>query len=102
MNTIYEHAYEEIPVSTYDPAMDAPEPPTPRRKEPFKTRRHAYGNCHDLHGKTILYTGKYRSCGTLYKYAAIGIDYPRNIITVNCDRKSAAKMLRAIRKELSC
>ena len=97
--TIYEHAVEELPPTTYDPAMDAPEP---RRKAPFNTRRHAYGNCHDLHGKTSLYTGKYRSGSTLYKYAAIGINYPRNIITVVCDRKSAAKMLRAIRKELSC
>ena len=101
MKTIYEHAYEEIPVSTYDPAMDA-EPPTPLRKAPFNTRRHTFGNCHDLHGETRLYTGKYRSSGTLYKYAAIGISYTKSIIPVNCDRISAAKMLRAIRKELSC
>jgi hypothetical protein len=102
MNTIYEHAVEELPPTTYDPAMDAPEPPTPRRKAPFNTRRHAYGNCHYLHGETRLYTGKYRFRDEIIKYAAIGISYPKNIIPVNCDRISAAKMLRAIRKELSC
>jgi hypothetical protein len=102
MNTLYEHAVEELPPTTYDPAMDAPEPPTMRRKAPFKTRRNTFGNCHDLHGETRLYTGKYRSSGTLYKYAAIGISYPNDVVTVNCDRKSAAKMLRDIRKEVSC
>ena len=102
MNAIYEHAVEELPPTTYDPAMDAPESPTPRRKAPFNTRRYTFGRCHDLHGETRLYTGKYRSSGTLYKYAAIGISYTKNIATVNCDRKSAAEMLRAIRKELLC
>jgi hypothetical protein len=100
--TIYEHACEEIPQSTYDPAMDAPEPPTPRRKASIVTRRHALGNCHDLHGETRLYTGKYRFRDEILKYAAIGISYPTTIIPVNCDRKSAATMLRAIRKEVSC
>jgi hypothetical protein len=102
MNTLYEHAYEEIPQSTYDPAMDAPEPPMPRRKAPFKTYRSAHGNCHDLNGETRLYTGKYRFRDEILKYAAIGISFPTTIIPVNCDRISAAKMLRAIRKELSC
>jgi len=102
MNTLYEHAHEELPPSTYDPAMDAPEPPMPRRKASIVTRRYGCGNCYELTEKTCLYTGKYRFRDEIGKYAAIGISYPTTIIPINCDRKSAAKMLRAIRKELSC
>ena len=118
MKAFYESAIEpECPLPAYDPAMDEPEPPTPRRKPPFETlrTRHGqihtrhietlrthHGQIHTLHGETRLYTGCYESCGETYKWAAIGIKYARHESTVQCDRKSAAKMLRTIRKEGVC
>jgi hypothetical protein len=103
MNTFYEPAIEpECPRLDYDPAMDEPEPPTPRRKLPFKTLRTQNGQIHTLHGETRLYTGCYTACEATYKWAAIGIKYARHEPAVSCDRKSAAKMLRTLRKEGVC
>ena len=76
--------------------------PHPRRKPPFKTLRTHHGQIHTLHGETRLYTGCYEACGETYKWAAIGIKYARHEPTVQCDRKSAAKMLRTIRTEGVC
>ena len=73
-----------------------------RRKPPFQTIRTHHGQIHTLHGQTRLYTGYYEACGEIHKWAAIGIKYARHRPTVNCDRKSAAKMLRTLRKEGVC
>jgi len=105
MNTFYEHAYEPIPPypdPDYDPAMDEPEPPVTRRKPPFETHRSPYGQIHTLHSETRLYTGYFTVCGELQKYAGIGIKYARHEPTVLCDRRSAAKMLRKLRKGGVC
>lgn len=103
MKAFYEPAIEpECPLPAYDPAMDEPEPPAPRRKPPFKTLRTHHGQIHTLHSQTRLYTGYYTVCGQIYKWAGIGIKYARHEPTVQCDRKSAAKMLRTIRKEGVC
>jgi hypothetical protein len=101
--SIYEHAHEPTPPrQSYDPAMDVPEPPAPRRKPPFETWRTANGQIHTINGETRLYTGCYTVNGRLDKYAAIGIKYAWNEPLVQCDRRSAAKMLRTIRKQRSC
>jgi len=101
--SLYEHAHEPTPPrQSYDPAMDVPEPPTIRRKPPFETWRTQYGQIHSLHGETRLYTGCYLSAGRIQKYAAIGIKFARNEPSIQCDRRSAAKMLRKIRKEGAC
>lgn len=101
--SLYEPAYEPTPPRPdYDPAMDEPEPPAPRRKPPFETHRTQYGQIHALHGETRLYTGSYTVCGETQKYAAIAIKYARHEPALQCDRKSAAKMLRTIRREGIC
>jgi hypothetical protein len=101
--SLYEHAHElNPPRLEYDPVMDAPEPPAMRRKPPFKTWRTQHGQIHTLHGETRLYTGCYTVNGRMDKYAAIGIKFARNELTVQCDRKSAAKMLRTLRKDGVC
>ena len=103
MKAFYESAIEpECPRPDYDPAIDEPEPPVTRRKPPFETLRTRHGQIHTLHGETRLYTGCYEACGETYKWAAIGIKYARYEPTVTCDRKSAAKMLRTIRKGGVC
>jgi hypothetical protein len=105
MNTFYEPAHEPIPPypdPDYDPAMDEPEPPAPRRKPPFETLRVHMGQVHTLNGQTRLYTGCYTFCGEIHKYAGIGIKYARHEPTISCDRKSAAKMLRTLRKGGVC
>lgn len=103
MNTFYEPSTEtECPRAEYDPAMDEPEPPAPRRKPPFVTSRNEHGQIHTLHAETRLYTGYYTVCGEIRKYAAIGIKYARHEPTISCDRKSAAKMLRTLKKEGVC
>jgi len=105
MNTFYESAHEPIPPypdPDYDPAMDEPEPPVTRRKPPFVTMRTQYGQVHALHNETRLYTGWYTVCGELKKYAGIGIKYARHEPTVQCDRRSAAQMLRTLRKGGVC
>jgi hypothetical protein len=100
---IYEPAIEpECPLPAYDPDMDIPEPPAPRRKPPFETYHSLYGQIHTLHAETRLYTGYYTVCGEIRKYAAIGIKYARHEPTISCDRKSAAKMLRTLRKGGVC
>lgn len=101
--SLYEHAHEPAPPRPdYDPAMDEPEPPAPRRKPPFETLRIHHGQVHSLHSQTRLYTGYYTACGETYKWAGIGVKYARHEPTVTCDRKSAAKMLRTIRKGGVC
>ena len=101
--SLYESTIEpECYLPDYDPAMDEPEPPTPRRKPPFQTLRTQHGQIHTLHGETRLYTGWYTSCGEILKYAAIGIKYACYEPTVQCDRRSTAKMLRTLRKEGVC
>ena len=101
--SLYEPAIEpECPRPEYDPAIDEPEPPVMRRKPPFKTLRTTVGQTHTLHKETRLYTGYYTVCGELHKYAAIGIKYNRHEPSVICDRKSAAKMLRTLRKGGVC
>jgi hypothetical protein len=100
---IYEPAIEpECPIPAYDPAMDEPEPPAPRRKPPFETLRVHIGQVHTLNGQTRLYTGRYTFCGEIHKYAGIGIKYARHEPIISCDRKSAAKMLRTLRKGGVC
>ena len=101
--SLYESTIEpEEPRQDYDPAMDTPEPPAPRRKPPFVTHRSQYGQIHTLHSETRLYTGYYTVCGEIRKYAAIAIKYARHEPTISCDRKSAAKMLRTLRKGGVC
>jgi hypothetical protein len=101
--SLYEHAHEpECPRPDYDPAMDVPDPPAPRRKPPFETMRTQYGQVHTLHNETRLYTGCYTVCGEVKKYAGIGIKYARYEPTVQCDRRSAAQMLRILRKGGVC
>lgn len=103
MNTFYEPAMEpEYPLPDYDPAMDEPEPPAPRRQPPFQTIHTHHGQIHNLHGETRLYTGYYVAFGAIHKWAAIGIKYARSEPSVSCDRKSAGKMLRTLRKEGAC
>jgi hypothetical protein len=101
--SLYEHAHEPTrPLPEYDPAMDIPEPPTPRRKPPFKTHYTQYGQIHVLNGETCLYTGRYTVSGRTAKYAAIGIKFARKEPSIQCDRKSAAQMLRTLRKDGVC
>jgi hypothetical protein len=101
--SLYEHAHElNPPRLKYDPAMDVPEPPTPRRKPPFKTHYTQHGQIHVLHGETRLYTGRYTVSGRTAKYAAIGIKYARDEPSIQCDRKSAAQMLRTLRNKNIC
>jgi hypothetical protein len=101
--SLYEHAHElNPPRLEYDPAMDAPEPSAMRRKPLFKTHYTQHGQIHVLHGETRLYTGYYTVAGRIGKYAAIGIKFARNEPSIQCDRKSAAKMLRTLRKAKSC
>jgi len=101
--SLYEHAHEPTPpLQSYDPAMDVPEPPAIRRKPPFETWRTQHGQIHSLSGETRLYTGCYTVNGRLDKYAAIGIKFSRNEPLVQCDRRSAARMLRTLRKAKSC
>jgi hypothetical protein len=101
--SLYESTIEpECPLPAYDPDMDIPEPPAPRRKPPFETMRTQYGQVHTLHNETRLYTGWYTVCGELKKYAGIGIKYARYEPTVQCDRRSAAQMLRILRKGGVC
>jgi hypothetical protein len=82
--------------------MDILEPPAPRHKSPFETWRTMQGQIHTLHGETRLYTGCYTVNGGIRKYAAIGIKFARNEPTIQCDRRSAAKMLRTLRKGNVC
>jgi|LakMenE18May11ns_1017448.scaffolds.fasta_scaffold9722832_2 hypothetical protein len=103
MKAFYESAIEpECPRPAYDPDMDIPEPPAPRRKPPFETLHTQCGQVHTLHGETRLYTGWYTSCGEIKKYAAIGIKFPRREPSVECNRRSAARLLRSIRKGGVC
>ena len=101
--SLYEHANEPTqPLPEYDPAMDIPEPPAMRRKPPFVTHHTQHGQIHVLHGETRLYTGRYTVSGRTAKYAAIGIKYARDEPSIECDRKSAAKMLRTLRNKNIC
>jgi len=103
MKAFYESAIEpECPRPNYDPAMDEPEPPVTRRKPPFVTHRSQYGQIHTLHNQTRLYTGWYTVREEIQKYAAIGIKYARHEPTISCDRKSAAQMLRTLRRGGVC
>lgn len=101
--SLYESTIEpECPRPEYDPAMDVPEPPAPRLKPSFDTWRNPNWQIHSLSGETRLYTGCYTVNGRLDKYAAIGIKFARNEPLIQCDRRSAAKMLRTLRKEGVC
>jgi hypothetical protein len=101
--SLYESTIEpECPRPDYDPAMDEPEPPAPRRKPPFVTHYTQHGQIHVLHGETRLYTGRYTVSGRTAKYAAIGIKYARDEPSIQCDRKSAAQMLRTLRNKNIC
>ncbi len=107
---IYEPVIEpECPRPEYDPDMDMPEPepdmeftPATRRRPPFHTLRTQYGQTHTLHGETRLYTGVYTVSGETLKYACIGIKYARHEPQIQCDRASAAKMLRTLRRGGVC
>ena len=95
MKAFYESAIEpECPLPDYDPAMDEPEPPTPRRKPPFKVTR--YENGYTYRFDAFLVSTGYHAYG---KYAAMS---PWDQPVVLCNRKCIANLLRHNRKAKPC
>jgi len=93
--SLYEHAHEpECPRPEYDPAIDVPEPPAPRRKPPFVTTRNEHGQIHRLPGRNI-FTGKH----PYGKWASIEVISENYEPTITCDRKSVAYHLKHLRKK---
>ena len=98
MKAFYESAIEpECPRPAYDPAMDEPEPPTPRRKPPFETVKTERGRTHRFKSFTT-FTG-YCEGG---KWAAITIQEPTWQPLIMCDRRNIAHLIKFNRKGRSC
>jgi hypothetical protein len=98
MKAFYESAIEpECPRPAYDPDMDIPEPPAPRRKPPFETVKTKRGMTHRFKSFTV-FTG-YCEGG---KWAAITIQEPTWQPLVMCDRPNIAHLLRHNRKAKPC
>ena len=95
MKAFYESAIEpECPRPDYDPAMDEPEPPAPRRKPPFKVTKHENGYTYRF-TEFLVCTGHH----AFGKYAGMTVwDQP----VVLCNRKSIADLLRHNRKAKPC
>jgi hypothetical protein len=94
MKAFYESAIEpECPRPDYDPAMDEPEPPAPRRKPPFETTRNQHGQIHRLPSGNA-FTGKH----AYGKWACIDMKSDKYHPTITCDRRSLAAYLKHLRK----
>lgn len=93
--SLYESAIEpECPRLDYDPAMDIPEPPSPRRNPPFVTSKNENGKIHRLPSRNI-YTGRH----IFGKWAGIDLPGEPYAPVIFCDRKSVAHHLRYIRNQ---
>lgn len=93
--SLYEPAIEpECPRPEYDPAMDIPEPPAPRRKPPFVTSKNEHGKIHRLPSRHI-YTGRHE----YGKWAGIDLPGEDYAPIIFCDRKTVAAHLRYIRNQ---
>ena len=98
---IYEPAIEpECPLPAYDPDMDVPEPPAPRRKPPFETVKTERGRAYRFKSFTV-FTGYCKGLAGA-KYASLVVAEPETVPVIMCDRKDIARLLRLNRKAKSC
>jgi hypothetical protein len=101
MKAFYESAIEpECPRPDYDPAMDEPEPPAPRRKPPFETVKTERGRTHRFEHFTV-FTGYCKGIVEC-KYASIVFALPDGSPVVMCERKDIARLLQFNRKGGVC
>jgi hypothetical protein len=99
--SLYEPAIEpECPLPAYDPAMDVPEPPAPRRKPPFETIKTERGRTHRFKSFSVL-TGYCKGLEGL-KYASISIAEPTWQPLLMCERKDIARLLQFNRRGGVC
>ena len=101
MKAFYESAIEpECPRPDYDPAMDEPEPPAPRRKPPFETVKTERGRAYRFKSFTV-FTGYCKGLAGV-KYASLVVAEPETVPVIMCDRKDIARLLRLNRKGKPC
>jgi len=97
MNTLYEHAAEQMPPrAAYDPAMDHPEPKPKRKPVPFEVHRTVGGaKSYRMESGTILTSSR-----PWFKYAVVVL--PNVVPYLTVDRRDVAKLMRHYRKEAGC
>jgi hypothetical protein len=101
MKAFYESAIEpECPRPDYDPAMDEPEPPAPRRKPPFETVKTERGRTYRFKSFSV-FTGYCKGLAGA-KYASLFLAEPETVPVIMCDRKDIARLLRHNRKAKPC
>lgn len=99
--SLYEHAHEPNPPRPdYDPAMDVPEPPAPRRKPPFETVKTERGRAYRFKSFTV-FAGYCKGLAGV-KYASLVVAEPVIAPVIMCDREDIARLLRLNRKGGSC
>ena len=100
MKAFYESAIEpECPRPDYDPAIDEPEPPAPRRNPPFETGKTERGRTHRFKSFTV-FTGYCKGLAGV-KYASLVPELNISPV-IMCDRKDIARLLRLNRKGGVC
>jgi hypothetical protein len=100
MKAFYESAIEpECPRPAYDPDMDIPEPPAPRRKPPFETVKTERGRTHRFE-HCIVFTGYCKGLPGV-KYASLVPELNISPV-IMCDRKDIARLLQLNRKGGVC